>query len=272
MKKYAKFIVLSTLISGCGNPPERPFDIVFVVDLTGSVAKESRAASIEAVQKTLGRFKRGDSLAIIPITADAQMDSPRHVLRFRLRENRDPYDADLRRLAREAEVRFAELLDVAIDKPYMYSDVLGVFQLAAEEFSHGNKDADRVLVCLSDFIHDDLQYDFKRDHRVSTDLRARAFAETLAGINGDRFRDVRIYLGLVYSTDLKRLSRSRRNAIRVFWLEYLSRQGADVIWATDGKGQVGRFLGGLERNTWRREGDGLQSLRKHYQNLIKQIG
>lgn len=52
-----------------------------------------------------------------------------------------------------------------------------------------------------------------------------------------------VFLGGIQSNDLKKLGTERRQAIRAFWIEYFRAGGAvDVIFATDGPGQIAEFM------------------------------
>lgn len=231
------------MISGCTRRIDRPTHLICIVDLTGSVETEAQAASFEAIHGTIQNLKRGDSLTIIPITGDAEIEGPARILRFRLSEKRQVYDADMRRLAKQVETRLQELLAAATTNPYPHSDILGALKLAAEEFANAPENGHKVLVCLSDFIQDDAQYNFKRDRRLADERAAREFAATLADATLKRFQTVHIYLGTVRSVDLRNLPKARREALRAFWTEFLTGQGAtSVKYATDGPGQLTQFL------------------------------
>jgi len=248
MTKYICLpLLLSTVCVGCHQPPEPPLHVVFLLDVTGSVTAQGRATSFEVIHKLLQKLQRGDSLIIIPVTDDAEVESPGQILRFNLGKKRQPYDADLRQLAKEAEARLQELLASVTANPHQYTDILGTLRLAGEEFSFADNDARKVLVCLSDFIQDNARFDFKSNRRVANEQLAEELASTLAGASKMQFQKVEAYLGMIGSKDLKNLDTVRRNAIRTFWTEFLKREGAKVTWATDGSGQLTRFFDQLNK-------------------------
>jgi hypothetical protein len=119
--------------------------------------------------------------------------------------------------------------------------LLGAFRLAAEELDERRETLDQ-LVCVSDFLQDDQQFDFKRDPRLAQSSSAKRLAVQLAQPYASRFRGVAVYLGSLPSLDTRRLAPARRDAIRDFWVDFLGAQGAEVRWKTDGIGHVVDFL------------------------------
>ena len=247
MIKKSLLIVCMVLFSACSRSREVPLHLVCALDLSGSIAADGRTNSFEAVLDVFKTLKRGDSMTIIPITSDAQIEGPGQMLRFKLSQKREPYDGDLWRLAENVEDGLQTLLASASAQPYKYTDILGTLQLAAEEFSYTQHNSRRVFLLLSDFIQDDPQYDFKGDKQLTTERSARIFATRLAKSKGAFLDNVQIYLGSIQSKDLRSLPRARRKGIRIFWIEFLSRQLANVKWATDGPGQLENFLSTLPR-------------------------
>ncbi|MDA2925823.1 hypothetical protein MYX78_01090 [Acidobacteria bacterium AH-259-G07] len=240
-------LLLSAVCLACHQPPEAPLHLVCLLDVTGSVTAQGRATSFEVIHALLEKLQRGDSLIVIPVTDDAEVEGPGQILRFNLGKKRQAYDADLRQLAKDAEARLQELLASATTNPHQHTDILGTVRLAGEEFSFADKDALKVLVCLSDFIQDNAQFDFKSDRMVANEHGARELASMLAGTSKMQFQKVEAYLGMIGSKDLKKLDTVRRNAIRSFWIELLKRQGANVTWATDGSGKLARFFDQLNK-------------------------
>jgi len=247
MIKKSLLIVCVILLSACSRTREVPLHLVCALDLSGSIASDGRTNSFEAVLEVFKTLKRGDSMTIIPITSDAEIEGSGRVLRFKLSQRREPYDGDLWRLAKNVEDSLQALLASASAQPYRYTDIMGTLELAREEFSYTQHNSRRVFLLLSDFIQDDPQYNFKGDKRLTNERSAKIFAAALAKSKGAYFENVQIYLGSIQSRDLRSLTRARRKGIRIFWMEFLSRQLANVKWATDGPGQLENFLSTLPR-------------------------
>jgi hypothetical protein len=214
--------------------------VVYLVDATASVPAEARAAAVSAIEQGVQSIQRGESVAILPLTGDVESETLGQVLRFKASQEREPYDADRRRLARDVRNQLASFL-TSTRKPSSQTDVFGTFRLAAEEFLP-EQPGERVLVCLTDFVQDDSQFDFAHDPRLAHPNSAAKLAGVLAKRSPSRFASVQAYLGSLQSLDLSRLSKTRRLAIQRFWIEYLAAQGASVHWATDGPGHLRDFL------------------------------
>jgi acetyl-CoA acetyltransferase len=239
-------LVLAAVLVACSRHPADHRQIVGLLDMTASVTVQARASSLDAIRQAVHTLQRGDTLVIVPIATDAQLDAPQHILRFHVPVDREPYDADRERFRDDIEARLAALAETTRKTPATHTDLLGTFRLAAEEVAMADPKARRSVVCLSDFIQDDDQFDFKTDQRVATDLHAQRLAAMLATANPQRFAHVPVFLGSLPSIDLRRLSKSRRDALRAFWRTYLTGQGATVEWATDGAGKLPVFLETLD--------------------------
>ena len=235
-------LILVLLFSSCG-PSGPAVELKVMPDLSGSVTEEGRLSSIEAIQAVFPLLRRGDLLTVIPITGDARTEVPGKILRLELPRERVIYDRDLRELCQSLRPRLAEL---AGTDAYDRSDILGTVDVAGEGFAVA-EDRRHGLAILSDFIHHTDDLNFNTLGELADEESARAFAERLAEGHEGRFRGFSVYLGSVLTTDLKGLNRKRREAIRVFWMELFTRQGADVRWVTDGPGQLPQFLKELGR-------------------------
>lgn len=223
-------------------------DIVYLVDVTGSVATDVQLATITAVKEASGHLRRGDTLTIIPITSDVALDAPGRIMRFRASTTREPYDADLRRLSQDIDLQFSQFLKTAGEHPFPHTDLLGTIYLASEELAARQQSGtEQIIICLSDLIQDDAVFDFKRDARLAHPDDALTLATSLAQDTPGRFQNMKVFLGSVPSIDLRNLSKTRREAIRVFWMELVRQQGGSVDWATDGAGQLSRLLGQPDR-------------------------
>ena len=219
-----------------------PRQIVFVPDVTGSVSPSARVAAIEVIASAAQSLRRGDTLTVIPITSDAAFDAPERTLRFHVSAERQPYDFDLLQLEEDIQAGLGELLIETSKHPFQHTDVLGTLRLAAEELGPPDPNIERIIVVLSDLIQDDASFNFTRDGQLSGTDTAVEFAHELSKEDAKQFQGIEIFLGSVPSVDLKGLSKTRRDAIRVFWTELFERQGGSVTWASDGVGHTARFL------------------------------
>lgn len=240
MKASALIIAAAMAAASCSTQASSGRHVVYLVDSSASVTAEARARAVESFEGALQSLQRGDKVAVVPITGDVHGETLGRVLRFELSTRREPYDADRRRLVRDIHERLPDFL--ASVSPSTRTDLLGTLRLAAEELQSAPV---RVLVCLTDFVQDDAQFDFNTDRRLASERSAKAFASELGDGFVERFAGVHVYLGSMESTDLTSLSKSRRAAIQAFWVTYFEAQGANVQWATDGPGHLPEFVKSL---------------------------
>ena len=248
MKKILCYVLLLIglmLLLGCPWPPTNRTLLIFIVDLTRSVDEDAQAEALAAIQSVFDQkvLQRGDTFVVIPITDDSQTEAQGHILRFPLSAQREAYDEDIRRLVKDVQHKLQDMQAVAMTRPYKRSDILGSVELAAEELNAAKLVSIRKVVLLSDFIQDDAQYDFKRDTNFQNEQSAEKLARKLSQQRALSFHNTAVYMGLLRSSDLKKLSPEKRSAIRSFWAEYFRSRGAErVIYATDGSGSLGGFL------------------------------
>jgi hypothetical protein len=178
-------------------------------------------------------------LIIIPITGESLADTPGHIKRFTLSPRREPYDADRRRLTDQVKAASEAFASNAVATPYGQTDLLGAIHVGAEEFWPGTS---HRLICLSDFIQDDRSLSFLTDPMVATSASARVNARRLTKPFANVLAGTAVFLGLLQSRDMRRLSRARQVAIQDFWLEFFRSQGAIPEWASDGAGRAAEFL------------------------------
>ncbi|HKQ08183.1 MAG TPA: hypothetical protein VJ464_23865 [Blastocatellia bacterium] len=236
-------IVFALTFGACHRERCEPLCLVCVIDLTRRIEAESQREAFDAIQAALKKLRRGDTVAIIPITGDALTDAQGRVIRLQLNDRREAYDEDLRRFAEEVADRLQHLRDEVANNPYNRSDVLGAVRLAGEEMANTKPAACRALVLLSDFLQDDAQYNFRRDARLANDETAAKFADSVARNQPQVWQQSTVFLGFLRSVDLKGLPQTRRAALQVFWREFFTRQGAVAVRsATDGAGQVAAFV------------------------------
>ena len=233
----AALIFAALLAAACGG---RKTDYIFILDLTESVPAEARERSFEAVKTRARSLKRGDSLTIIPITADAQIDTSGKVLHLEVGEKRKLADADLDEFLAHAETELDRMQKEG--KTYGQSDVLGALRVALEETALTDKREKRVVIAvLSDMIHSTKDIRFETDARFSKAETARQYAETFGENFG--FKQTEIYVGFLESSDMRKINAERREAVREFWQTYFNRAGAVRLqFASDGTGQLKKFL------------------------------
>ena len=159
-------------------------------------------------------------------------------MRFDVPANREAYDADLQQFRKRVSAELEKFQNRVATHPSPKTDILGTLRLAGEEFSADTKQTSRTVIVLSDFIQDDGTLDFKSDPNLHDEASAGAFARELAKSESQPLRNVRIYLGGLRSSDLGNLDKNRRNAIREFWVQYLTACGAQPSFQTDGPGML----------------------------------
>lgn len=238
MKRMLSLALAAQLMLAC-HQPSPITQVVCLLDATASVPIETRRKMGELLKTISTGLNRGDELIVIPITGESMADTPGSIMRFKLSLKREPYDADRRKLAQLVDEQIDNFVENTTTKPYGKTDLLGGLRLAAEEFGQGTR---RRLICLSDFIQDDKVSNFLTDPMVADSAHAVSSAQRLAERSPLVFANTSIYLGLVQSTDLRKLSRPRQLGIQEFWLAYLRGQGASVQWKSDGLGRATDFL------------------------------
>lgn len=247
MKKTLRYGLLLAgllLLSACWSAPKDRELVIFVVDLTGSVKEDAQAEALDAIRSAIEhQLQRGDGLVVIPITDDSLTEAQGQILRFHLAEHREAYDQDIRQLVKDVRQKLQNMQEIARTRPILRSDILGAVKLAEEELDASKWASIRKLVVLSDFIHDDAQYDFKRDIRLQNEQSAKELARDLSRERVLSLQNTTVYMGLLRSSDLKNLPAAKRSAIQSFWAEYFRDRGAaDVLYATDGSGNLAAFL------------------------------
>jgi hypothetical protein len=233
--------ILLFLYTGCGQAPERRLHLVVLPDLSASIERRAEEDSLNALSRAAAALRRGDSIAVVPIAGDADDDDEGRILRWQYPVAREPFDGDLLRLARQQRGELRVLFDEHRRRPYRSTDILGALRIAREELASDAPGAVRAIAILSDFVDDDCRYHFARDKRLRNEQAARQFALSFSpGMN--ELAGVQVYLGGLASTDLRGMSRERREAVRVFWTTLLSTEGARVEWESDGPGRLDEFL------------------------------
>jgi hypothetical protein len=245
MKAAAILLACALMLAGCKRAKNKSLSLVFIIDMTASTDAEGRAKAFKAVQIWFEqkRLRRGDKITVIPVTGDAWTESQGRILRFKLSEKREAYDADLRRLGEEVFKSMEQMERAAAENPYKFSDILGAVQLGAEELQRESVDTQKVLVILSDFVQDDAQGKFKTAAYLADKKAAQDYAKKIAATHPQNFQGNLVYMGLLRSTDLRSMSPGRREALQVFWTEYFRQRGAsEIITAIDGPSQIEQLL------------------------------
>jgi hypothetical protein len=213
---------------GCGK--HQAIHIVILPDVSGSIDRESLQQAFKAIDELAGHFQRGDRLTIIPILGDAQAEAPGQIIRFEIPQERRVYDADLRKFRTKLRTSLGQLKSRAFEHPGMRTDILGSIALAEQEFSYSNPGSSKLLAILSDFVQEDENLNFRVDVRLKSPANVQQFARSVAtSVHLQQLRGVSVYLGLLKSREYSAMDFSRREAIKTFWIEYLSSNGAQSL-------------------------------------------
>ncbi len=215
-----------------------------VPDVSESITQEGSDATWGVSHSLVQGLRRGDSLLVLPITADAGNDVSGRSLFITAPDirHREALDQDMEEMRAKAMQDIENLRTQFRANPVTDTDILGTFHVISEKVQSLPKGTQAVVLVLSDFIQDDRQFNFKTDPRLDSPERSRTLAAAVAKQTTCNLHGVSVYLGYLESRDLAPLGRRRRQAITAFWLTFLSQQGAQVTVATDGPGSVQSFL------------------------------
>jgi hypothetical protein len=244
-KAVIALVLMAAVFTSCKRTSSVPLHVIYVIDLTASTNDEARAKAFEGVKESFdkGLLRRGDSITVIPITGDALIESQGAILRFEISTNREAYDEDLQRLRDDVVDKLQKMQEKAAANPYLSSDILGAVRIVGEEFSTDKPGVRRLLVILSDCVQDVKQLNFKSASIVANKNNASRAAKEMASTEGKLFNAADVYVGLLRSTDLKRMSPKRREALETFWTEYFKQAGAKSVHvSSDGPGQLAKFI------------------------------
>jgi hypothetical protein len=236
MKIVLTTILAALLLLGC-KQQHLPTHYVVAIDTSVSIEPEAAAQCIQATLKLAQALNRGDTVTIIPITGDADIESTGRVIRFEKPLNRKPYDADLLEFSKHVQQSLAEFHSWASKHSAARTDIFGAVRMAGEEFATFPKQERIVLVIFSDFLQDDSFVNFSTDRRLSTQASALLFANDEAKQSSSTHIIPAIArLALLRSKELGKLNRQRREAIRNFWMRYFQALGMQPEYTTDGVG------------------------------------
>ncbi len=241
VKIAVAFLVLATLV-GCTQsaPPSR--HLVVLIDVSASIDPHAMTDAFLAIQKAAKALTRGDTITVIPILGDADLDSQGRIIRLTLPMDRQTFDQDLKAFGITLQKQLDELHAAAIAHPGDRTDILGALRLVREELETDKAGTGKTLVILSDFIQDDGRFNFKILAALSRSGLARDFAIQTQKDNPLTLPATRVFLGRLRSRDLGTLDEPRRNAIQQFWTQYFNLAACKVQVATDGPAMVERFI------------------------------
>jgi len=227
MKKFMLCSLITTLLLvGCNDAKQLPRELVIVPDTSASIDPEARRQMFAGIENIALHLRRGDTLTIIPITGDAEADLQGRTLHYVVpsAENRQAYDVDLRKLDSQIKDDLASLQTDAIAHPDKHTDILGSIRVAIKEFS--KKPTGKWLMVLSDFIQDDQQFNFRKDHRLANESDAITLGESISPAE-ENSPHVHVVLGRLRSKEFSALAPSRQRAINAFWGQMMSSAGVD---------------------------------------------
>src|SRR5438270_268455 len=91
---HSFFVLWICFIVGCRAEQESSNTIV-LIDTSGSIESSSLSDAFDSIAEMAKHLNRGDSLVVIPVASNAEVDTSGRVLRFTVPNKREGYDADL---------------------------------------------------------------------------------------------------------------------------------------------------------------------------------
>jgi hypothetical protein len=235
------FVALVVGLSGCSREPDPPHHhLVILIDVSASIDPSAEEEAFRAIEDAVSRLPRGDAVTIVPITGDADTQVEGRALRFHAPTVREAYDQDRKRFSTLVHRSLGDAKGAALAHPGAMTDILGTVQVASEEFAFDPPGTEHNLVVLSDFIHQDQSMNFTNTPMLVNITCAKVLADRLS--QGTRLSLTRVFLGSLRSTDLWKLDRERREAIKEFWHQYFAATGCEPIFAVDGPALMREFL------------------------------
>lgn len=214
-----------------------PNATVELIDTSLSITPQAEEATLNAVKGQIVHMQRGDLLILIPITGNAENDAGGRILRLQAPTQRETYDTDLRRFRDDAQKRFAAWAATLGAEPCR-TDILGSLDAARQELAATPKDDARRLIVVSDFLEDDGQFNFATARALANPRAAHELASHLRGLHLFAVDGAQVCLGRLESVQFEALSPSRKDAIRAFWMTYLSQAGRTPDVQLDGVGML----------------------------------
>jgi hypothetical protein len=225
-------LLLAAGLLGCGKQPDSRH-VLILIDVSGSIERSALEQAFRAIDDLVGHLNRGDEIAIIPIMGDADADTSGQIIRFSVPANRQAYDTDLRDFRRKLKTSLAAMQSNAIAYPGSKTDILGSIIMSEQEFQTALTDSRKLLVILSDFIHERPDMDFRQDPRLANPRSAKEFAIQLANTDTEGLKGISVFMGFLGSNEYAKIEHRRREAIREFWLDYMKNSGAQPKFAND---------------------------------------
>src|SRR5882757_9481040 len=108
--------------------------LVILIDVSDSIEPAAEEQAFSAIDRVIAQRQRGDRIAVIPITGDAQAESSGRVIRFEVPTVRQAYDNDLRNFRNNLKRSLEEFKAAAMASPGSRTDILGAVALAQQEF------------------------------------------------------------------------------------------------------------------------------------------
>lgn len=218
-------LALIPLATSCSQRADAGADVYVLCDMSASITEHARQDCPNSIQSAVAKLRRGDSLTLVRVTGDAGNDAAGDLERFAVPTHRELYDYDLKQLQQTAAKQMQALEQEAVAHPYGRTDLLGTVRLVAQDAeARGNRA--RLIMILSDYIQDDDQFNFNNDPRLAGQTAGRQLGLTLGQAGDFRLTGTTVLLGRLPSKDLVRLSRSRRQGIEAFWINYFRALGA----------------------------------------------
>jgi len=234
---FIRYAALTFLIVLTACSHRVPTSTVLVIDTSLSITPRAEEAVENAAREAISRMGRGDRLVLIPVTGDAEDSAGGHILRLVAPTVREPYDMDLRRFQTEARKQFAAWI-ASLNFCEMRTDILGTLDLARQELAAMPSGSKKQLVVVSDFLEDESAYRFVSALELRTPVRARALAVKLRADRHFSISGIPVCLGRLESGDYAALTPARKEAVRVFWDEYLGDRGRAPLLRFDVAGML----------------------------------
>ncbi|MCU0239743.1 MAG: hypothetical protein MUC29_09890, partial [Pyrinomonadaceae bacterium] len=241
------FLILVAIFGSISCQKEQSTIYISAGDFTASIDEAMRVKAVK-LPETID-IKRNDTFLLLPITADALTQTTGETLRkdfMPKSETETIYDQDIKRLKEELQNELPTFIAKNMRKNYQKSDILGTVKIIAEEVSlqkQRNSNRKIVVSFFSDMVHDTKLISFLTDKHFASSEESKKIAAEMAKENGQIWKDVEIFVGMLQSSDLQKMDENRRNAIKEFWLEYFRLSGCEnPVFATDGIGQFQSFI------------------------------
>lgn len=242
LNKVSAIVLITVFLIFMTACSKQKTDYIFVLDLSDSVTLQSRELTFETIKTRAAQLKRGDTLTVIPVTGDAQTDTTGNVLHLKVDEKRELADADLEEFYTLASQKLTKMQEKS--KNYGQTDLLGAWRIVGEEIAVTKKEDRRLIIAIfSDFVHSTREVRFESDAVFANSNTSRIYAEETSKKHFQLTLESEIYLGLLESTDLRKIPNERREAIRAFWQLFFQKSGAKQLQiSTDGIGQFEKFV------------------------------